>query len=173
MSPLAVSAATAIGCFVAFIASHLGWAHASGSRRYGTIIGRCFVGCVVAAIGVSTIAQVYFVPSVLRAWVSVPAIAVFLMACAFVLYMPFVFVVSSSLSIDSVLLLQKNGGFMQRAALYDRFASRDAALRRFEIMRANGMVTGEDGRYRLTAKAARMARFFVCVKRLWKLWPGG
>jgi hypothetical protein len=173
VSPLSVSAATAVLCFAAFIVTHLSWAHASGSRRYGTIIIRCFIGCLVAAIVLSTVAQGHLVPSAAREWLLVPAMAVFLLACAFILYMPFVFVISSSLSIDTLLLMQRNGGAMSRAALYDRFASTEAAGRRFEIMRGNGMVSAQDGHYRLTAKAARTAHFFAGVKHLWKLWPGG
>ena len=74
---------------------------------------------------------------------------------------------------NTLILLERAGGRLPRVALYRRYAAAGAARRRLEIMRENGLLALEGGRYRLTPKAAALARFFAAVKRLWNLQPGG
>lgn len=175
MSALA-AAMTASACwFAIFIPGHLFWARVAGDRRYSRVMVRSFaisiVGCVTSLI----LSHGFFWQGTDLAWGVALGGAVFLMACAFVLYTPFVFVVSSSLSVDTMLMLANaTGGALPRHELYEHFASAGAIDRRLQLACGTGMVEAVgQGRYRLTAKACQVALFFSMIKRLWKLWPGG
>jgi len=71
------------------------------------------------------------------------------------------------------LLIDDAGGDLPLTALQDSLASVESVRRRLEIMRRSGLVTIEGGRYRISKKAERIARFFTALKLIWKLWPGG
>jgi hypothetical protein len=82
-------------------------------------------------------------------------------ACLFVLYVPAVYTVLTSLSVATLVLLRRSGGRMPEASLYDRFASRRGHL----VSDARG--------FSLTPRGRAVARAFALVKRLWRLGPGG
>lgn len=174
MSALVAACVNGAAWFTAFALGHLIWAHASRDQRYGRLLFRSFAGALVGCVVSVLLLRGLLWQGPPLAFVVAAGGAVFLMLCAFVLYIPFIFVVSSSLSIDTLLMLQRAGGELPRAALYEHLTSPDAVRRRLEIMRGNGLVAPTSGgSYVLTRKAGPPARFFTAVKRFWKLWPGG
>jgi hypothetical protein len=92
----------------------------------------------------------------------------------FVLYMPFYYVVAASLSVATIVLLnQKPDGALPLAVLQDTFASRRLVAQRLETLVENGFLQTVPAGYGLTTKGRRVARFFDCLKLIWKLGPGG
>lgn len=92
----------------------------------------------------------------------------------FVLYMPIYYVVAASLSVATIVLLsQKPDGALPLPVLQDTFASRRLVEQRLQTMVGNGFLQAAPAGYGLTAKGRRVARFFDCVKRIWKLGAGG
>jgi hypothetical protein len=91
----------------------------------------------------------------------------------FVLYMPFHYVVTASLSVRTAVMLGRHGGALPLTALHDRFASRRLVGERLRTMVDNGFLRATPAGYVLTAKGRRTAQVFDCLKRLWKLGAGG
>lgn len=174
MSMLSISVISSFIWFAFFIVAHIGWIHLFPRGRLGRTIVRCFAISAMACM--ATVAISHGTMSAAGSplpGLAAEAIALFLMCCAFVLYMPFVFTITTSLSIETLLLLDRSGGRMSSADLCRRFVSQDAARQRLETMRENQLVILENTRYKLTRKGVLVAEFFACMKRLWKLWPGG
>jgi len=173
MSPFTFALISGSGWAAIFVFTHLALARAAGVPRHGRIIIRCFALSIAGFL--TTLAALHgkLWQGSSLAWLLAAGSGILLMACAFVLYVPLVFVISSSLSVDTLILLERAGGRLPRVALYRRFAAAEAARRRLEIMRKSGLLTLEGGRYRLTPKAAALAQFFAEMKRLWNLQPGG
>jgi hypothetical protein len=92
----------------------------------------------------------------------------------FVLYMPFYYVVMTSLSVRTAVLLGRQpDGALPLAALEERFASRVLVAQRLQTMAENGFLRATSKGYALTAKGKAIARFFEFFKKLWKLGAGG
>lgn len=91
----------------------------------------------------------------------------------FVLYMPFYYVVMTSLSVRTLLLLCEAGGRIERIAIARRFTDERFVTDRLETMLANGLLIRRNERYAITDKGAALARAALFVKALWKLGPGG
>ena len=173
MTTLEYAVLIAIVWFAIFVFGHFSWACLVERPRHGQIIIRAFV-IALLLFTLTMIVMHGLVSSepVVSCFVG-GVIGLFIMACAFVLYVPFVFVVSSSLSVDTLVILDRFGGTSQRDALYRLFVSPEAVHRRLEMMRMNGLVVSNNGRYVLATKAIYTASFFTKMKHLWKLWPGG
>ena len=96
------------------------------------------------------------------------------MACAFILYMPFYYTITTSLSVQTVIAIDEAPGHQLPLDTLTSPQVYDQIVRgRLASMVAAGNVTCQDGRYVATAKGARVARFFAGLKRLWRLGPGG
>lgn len=93
--------------------------------------------------------------------------------CLFVLYGPFFYVVHTSLSIETLLLLLKSGGQAPLGELKERFASRRLFEARLHTMMDNGYLVREGQHYAMTPRAENVARLFASVKSLWRLGAGG
>lgn len=92
----------------------------------------------------------------------------------FVLYMPFYYVIAASLSAATIVLLSKRpDGALPLPVLQETFASRRLLEQRLQTMVENGFLQTTPAGYRLAAKGRFVARFFECVKQIWKLAPGG
>jgi hypothetical protein len=93
----------------------------------------------------------------------------------FCLYTPFYYVVVSSLSVQTlVMLLEKPANRLSLSALREVFASREFVRQRLMTMQANGFVQRQGQQhFALTAKGQRLAAFFSWLKQFWKLGPGG
>lgn len=91
-----------------------------------------------------------------------------------VLYMPFYYVVMTSLSVRTAVLLSRQpDGALPLQALQDRFASRRLVGQRLQTMVDNGFLQTTPEGYALTAKGKQTAQFFDFFKRFWKLGSGG
>ena len=92
----------------------------------------------------------------------------------FVFYMPFYYVVMTSLSVRTAVLLgRRPDGALPLAALEERFASRALVAQRLQTMAENGFLRATTRGYTLTTKGKSMAWFFDFFKKLWKLGAGG
>lgn len=101
------------------------------------------------------------------------AMGLLALACLFVLYVPGLYTVLTSLSVRTLVLLASKGGAEAESALHDRFAGRALMEERLGTLLKSGYVTEAGGRYRLTSRGRRIARPFAALKELWRLGPGG
>jgi hypothetical protein len=95
------------------------------------------------------------------------------LACLFVLYVPCLYTVLTSLSVRTMILIANAGGSHAAPALHERFASRALIEERLRTLLQAGYVTETGGRYRLTSRGRRIAWPFAALKALWRLGPGG
>jgi hypothetical protein len=158
---------------IVFLFGHLIWLQVLESPRYSRVIASWYSISVSGFLITMTLVNLYYIHATFLAWIACVGVGLLIMACAFVMYMPFVFVVSSSLSIDTIIMMNYRGGTMPKQAVYDKFVSADAVEQRLRMMQTNGLLTPTNDRYFLTPKAIRVARFFTAMKHFWKLWPGG
>jgi hypothetical protein len=93
--------------------------------------------------------------------------------CLFVLYVPAVYTILTSLSVATLVLLRRSGGRMPEASLYDRFASRRLMQQRLCVLVGAGHLVPAACGFGLTPRGRALARAFAFVKRLWRLGPGG
>ena len=94
-------------------------------------------------------------------------------ACLFVLYVPAVYTILTSLSVATLVLLRRSGGRIPEASLYGQFASRQLMRRRLCVLLGAGHVVRDGRGFSLTSRGRAVARAFAFVKRLWRLGPGG
>ena len=94
-------------------------------------------------------------------------------ACLFVLYVPAVYTILTSLSVATLVLLGRSGGRIPQASLYDRFASRRLMQQRLCVLVGAGHLVRDTSGFSLTSRGRAVARAFAFVKRLWRLGPGG
>jgi hypothetical protein len=93
----------------------------------------------------------------------------------FCLYTPFYYVVTSSLSVQTlVILLARPENAIPLAALREEFASRDFLQARLHTMLDNGFLFRRSAQgFALTPKGELLAQLFSRLKQFWKLAPGG
>jgi hypothetical protein len=101
------------------------------------------------------------------------AIAALTSACLFVLYVPAVYTILTSLSVATLVLVRRSGGRMPEAGLYDRFASRRLMQQRLCVLVGAGHLVRDGCGFSLTLRGRAFARAFASVKRLWRLGAGG
>jgi hypothetical protein len=98
------------------------------------------------------------------------AMAVVTSLCLFVLYVPALFTVLTSLSVQTMICLARSGGRLSEAELYGHFAGRPIFEPRLRTLVASGYL---DGHCRPTSRGLAIARPFAAVKAFWRLGPGG
>jgi hypothetical protein len=94
-------------------------------------------------------------------------------ACLFVLYVPAVYTVLTSLSVRSLILLRRSGGRMPETSLYNRFATRGIVQERLSVLVVAGYLVEDTHGLSLTPRGRGLARAFTLIKTLWRLGPGG
>src|SRR5262245_15549419 len=168
-SPALVALTAATTWFVVFVFVHIGGVRARFENARWLLISyaACFLGTLVTAIvgtawshGIQTI-------------VLAATMAALTSACLFALYVPALYTVLTSLSVQTMMLLRHRGGALSEAELYDRFASRKIMEERLATLLANGYVAPDGLSYRLTPRGRAIAKFFRSIKILWNLGPGG
>ena len=99
----------------------------------------------------------------------------FLMPCLFILYMPFLYTLMTSLSVQTLIMLEAApGGALPLAVVRERFTSLAFIRDRLETMQANGYLTrSSDGSWAITAHGSRVALALLAVKRVLRLGHGG
>ena len=100
-------------------------------------------------------------------------IALLTSACLFVLYVPAVYTILTSLSVATLVLLRRSGGRLTEKSLYDRFATRGLLQQRLCVLVGAGYLTKDARGFRLTSRGRGLARGFAFIKRFWCLGPGG
>jgi hypothetical protein len=168
-SPAVVALAAAAAWFLVFFFAHIGGVRAGLENARWLLISyaACFVGTLVTAI-------------LLTAWhhgmqavILATLMAVLTSACLFALYVPALYTVLTSLSVQTMMVLRRRGGELPEAELYDRFASRKIMEQRLATLLGSGYVALEGPSYRLTPRGRAIAQFFRPVNILWNLGPGG
>ena len=168
--PPAVTAVVAAAAwFIAFVLAHvLGWRAGRGQAGWLLLTyAGSLVGMLVTVASV-TLGSHGLLPTILAA-----ALAILINACLFVVYVPAVYTVLTSLSVQTMLVLRRRGGSMPERELYDRFAGRAILQDRLATLVAGGYLVPDGTRFRLTPRGRSLARAFAFVKALWKLGPGG
>jgi hypothetical protein len=100
-------------------------------------------------------------------------IALLTSACLFVLYVPAVYTILTSLSVATLILLRRTNGRMRETSLYDRFATRGIIQQRLCVLVGAGYLAENACGFSLTSRGRALARAFAFIKRLWCLGPGG
>ena len=163
--------------FLAFVVIHLGiFAARCVERRFALIVkvlGLC-AGALVASCLIAMTAE----PALGRAFANGTAVnaaaGLMTMACLFVVYMPFLFAVGTSLSIQSLVLLSRAPDHhLPLRELRDEFVSKELVGGRLETMVLNGYLRRRGSSFVLTPKGRAVGRAFAFLKRLWRLGPGG
>lgn len=104
-------------------------------------------------------------------WRTLYGVAV--VACSFVLYMPFYYTIAASQSVQLVIDVHAAPQGLSREQIRQRYPVDKTLSGRLETLVWAGYVTEADGRFRLTAKGRLVSRPFRLVKELWRLGPGG
>src|SRR5262245_9453278 len=164
--PAIIAFGAAVAWFAAFVLVHiLGWRAGHGHARWLLLT---YLGSVIATlatvIGLAASATSAILPVVLALMTS---------ACLFVIYVPAVYTVLTSLSVQSMVLMRRRGGALSLAELYGRFAGRAIVEDRLATLTSSGYLTPEGERYRLTPRGRTLARAFAFVKEWWRLGAGG
>ena len=122
-----------------------------------------------------------FLASVITAWMITGAngrvvsviFAAMTMSCLFVLYTPLFYVITHSLSVQSIILLRDHDGRLSRERLSETFASRRLLQGRLETLVRSGYVAAGGDAFRLTRRGRQVAALFNTLRSLWNLGPGG
>lgn len=155
--------------FAVFVCLHiLGIRAGSGARSLPGALAVSNIGFLCTAIGMST----YFGYPLLATALSA-IIGLLTIACLFVLYMPGIYTVLTSLSVQTMVLLERRGGMVSEAELYTHFAGPSLFETRATALLGSGFVAVSPGGYSLTSRGLAIARTFAAMKRLWGLGPGG
>ena len=94
-------------------------------------------------------------------------------ACAFLLYMPFYYTVAASQSVQLVIDIHAAADGLSLEEIRGRYPVDEILAGRFQTLLWAGFVTERDGRFALTGKGRLTSRPFRAVKALWRLGPGG
>jgi hypothetical protein len=164
-----IALAAAAAWFLVFFFAHVGGLRAGfeNARWLLTSYAACFLGALVTAILLT--AWHHGVQAVILA----AMIAALTSACLFALYVPALYTVLTSLSVQTMMLLRRRGDALPEAELYDRFTSRKIMEQRLATLLASGYVATDGSSYRLTPRGQAIAKCFRTVKVLWNLGPGG
>ncbi len=162
--------------FLVFVGAHVGiFASRPVKNRSAVILllyGLALGGALASAALVPAELPTSLAPTSHRVIAVLAALAV--MACAFILYMPFYYTITTSLSIQTLIAIEEAPG---RRIAVDTLCSpsvyNSIVQGRLESMVVAGNLTRQDDRYRATRKGQRVARVFATLKALWRLGPGG
>ena len=151
--------------FAIFLVTHIAFFHWRNIDNCFSLIARVFLGCI-AGHALTSFAAGGGVPPFVYGLV--------VMACLFILYMPFYYITVASLSIQTLILLRDAAGQSLRITeLRQHFASDAIVEGRLKTMVSNGYLTEVQDRYWVTAKGRFVARSFAALKEFWRLGPGG
>jgi hypothetical protein len=164
-----IGLAAAAAWFLVFFFVHVGGVRAGFENARWLLISyaACFLGTLVTTIVLTTWhhgTQTIVLAAVMAALTS---------ACLFALYVPALYTVLTSLSVQTMMLLRRRESALPEAELYDRFASREIMEQRLATLLASGYVAPKGPSYQLTPRGRAIAKFFRPVKILWNLGPGG
>ncbi len=152
--------------FVVFLVGHASLFHLREVRRRSLNIVVSFSGALIACV-VSSVAAVTNGSFPMAGFGGVV-----IMLSLFVLYMPFYYTIATSLSVQTLIEIQREHQ-MPLDQLKAAFVSKCLLQRRLEAMVLSGLLQRHGSSFRLTRKGRLVARLSRCVKLLWRLGPGG
>jgi hypothetical protein len=168
LSPaMAGTLAAVVWCGVFVVAQWL-IAHWLSPSRRGRVLWLDYGACCV---GLAATVWVLGVDGRARLLGGIFALMTF--SCLLVLYMPAYYVLSNSLSVQSIITLLEHRGRMTLVDLQATFASRELLRGRLETMVQSGLVEPDPSGFRITRRGRRMIAPFLALKSLWRLGPGG
>lgn len=162
--------------FLLFVAAHVGVFATRPIRNRSAVILLLFGLAVLGALPTASFVPADVVPGLVPTShrLMAPLAALLVMACCFVLYMPFYYTIVTSLSIQTLIAIDEAPGHRQALdalvtpELYDTII----AGRLASMVQAGNLVR-DGARYRATPKGQRTAGIFATLKALWRLGPGG
>lgn len=161
--------------FVLFVLGQIALVHAVGVRHRFKAIA-AMLGGSLAGLGASSyvLATATLFGEWLRGGWMCAGSGIMVLLCLFVLYMPFYYVVATSLSVRTLIQVQRGTeGRRSVEELMGTFVSEELARQRLETMAANGYLVVGDGGFGVTAKGRCVAGISRLVKRAWRLGLGG
>ena len=99
-------------------------------------------------------------------------VAVLTSACLLALYIPALYTVLTSVSVETMMFLSGHGDTPE-SELYGRFAGCPIMQHRTTTLSGNGYVERDGPPFRLTSRGRRIATIFAWLKAFWKLGPSG
>jgi hypothetical protein len=169
VTPALAGLLSAVAWFSVFVVAHIaGWRAGWENARWLVI---SYVACLIGSlVTVTVILAASRFPAI-----DPLALAVTLLTgtCLFVMYVPAVYTVLTSLSVQTLIMLHSGGGTLSEAALYGRFAGRPMLEDRIATLAASGYLVVEENRFRLSSRGRSIAAVFAFIKAFWKLGAGG
>jgi len=168
VSPAFTAFLTAVAWFCAFFLAHIaGWRAGHGNARWLLIsYAGSVLGTLISVIGLMAWSDMITV-------IAAVLLALMTSACLFVLYVPAVYTVLTSLSVQTLVMLRRAGGALPEGELYAHFTGRSILDDRLATLAASGYLVAEGRRFRLTAQGRTLATIFAAIKDFWRLGPGG
>jgi hypothetical protein len=162
--PLPAALLTACACACVAVAVHFALFHlVRVERRSRTLVGLF----AAAALGHLAIALSLGVDG----WRALYGVIV--VFCAFILYMPFYYMLATSQSLGILVHIAAAGGTLPIDEILGRYASSEVVEGRLETLVRSGYLFRAGGHFAPTTKGRLIARIFSLVKWLWRLGPGG
>lgn len=160
--------------FAVFVVGHVWLFHARPVSNRFKAIARIFAAALAGHGLAIAVSATWAWPALGgRPWTSLFTGSI-VMACLFVTYMPFFFTIGTSLSVQTMILIDRSAtGSLPVSELREVFASRQLVRGRLETMVANGYLVHEGDRYRASPKGRMVAGVFGLLKNAWRLGAGG
>jgi hypothetical protein len=162
--------------FVAFVLAHVGTFATLPIRNRSAAILALFGGAVLGALLSAAFVPADSIPNIVPTSHRVMAVlaALLVMACCFVLYMPFYYTIATSLSVQTMIAVEEAPGHrLPLASLASPDVYEQIVAGRLASMIQSGYLSADGDRYRATPRGHRMAHIFGALKDLWRLGPGG
>lgn len=162
--------------FAAFLMTHVGLFHCIEIRGRSKVIAAVFAAAVVGSLASTAGISRYdrHLDGAGGGLLVMITSAMLVMFSLFILYMPFFYAITNSLSVRTLItILRAPGSEISLDRLKAEFASRELVQKRLDAMVLSGLLSRDGSEYRLTKKGRRIARTFNPIKALWRLGPGG
>lgn len=169
-------AAVGLACFAAFVIVHVILFHLREIRSRALIVLEIFAGAVGGCLIVSALAlrRGGDLAPLLGDMLVANLSGALVMCALFVLYMPFYYTIATSLSVRTLITIQRTpANEISVSALKAKYVSMDLLRSRLEAMVQSGLLVRDGDGFRLSWKGKSIARVFRLIKLAWKLGPGG
>jgi hypothetical protein len=162
--PLALALATAVGSVAAILVAHgLVFHLVAIQRRSRALVVLFAAGLVLQVVTCRALG--------VDGWRTFCGAV--LVLCAFIVYMPFYYVLATSFSVRMLLEIRRAPAGLTVSELRSRYPASRVLEGRLTTLVAARYVHAAAGRQRLTAKGRIVAATFRFIKNLWRLGPGG